>query len=209
MQSQLLEFAICGCLGLGALASGLSTTAPVRHGEAVTRLDAVSLDDVLSARLALQGRESFLHRVDVSEDGTISRLEIVFGTRWPWARHLVDTRSVWVTAEKAGYMLDSGLVTIEPGNFDDRQSGRPVHTVNVRAVAPSLLMGSRIDPPGEIDSATVLEIDRPAEGAMTFRVREETLLPWKSGQIVEFTSDCASFRPRDRVIRIGDCPAAA
>lgn len=83
MQFYMLEFAVCGCLGLGALASGLSATVPVSGGGAETRLETASLDDILSARLVLPGDEGFLHRVDVDPSGTVSRLEIVSGTRWP------------------------------------------------------------------------------------------------------------------------------
>lgn len=209
MHVYMLELAVCGSLGLGALASGLSATVPVSGGGAQAPLETVALDDILSARLVLRGGEGFLHRVDVAPDGTVSRLEIVSGTRWPWMRGLVDTRSVWVPADGAGYSAEQRLVTMSEGNLLAAQTKTGEQTLNVRSIAPSFLLGSRIDPPGEVDHATVLDIRRPEGAAMTFRVREETVLPWRTGAVVEFTSDCASFRPRERVIQLGDCPAAA
>lgn len=208
MKSRPIQYTGAGTLTLAGLAFGLAATTPSVHAELpAIPLYAVALDQVLSARLAYGNGSAFLNRVRVGPNGNVEQIEIVHGTRWPWMSELVATEATWLDAEAAAYVTRTGAVLLDP----DALSGEPAASRRVDAgrVAPSLLLGASVDPPGNAHSGELLMVRRMSGEATEYVVRDYQLLPWRTNTVRRFVSDCANFVPEERRLELGACTRRA
>lgn len=210
MQIAFFELAAIGSTGLGALASALAMTAPpaAAGDESRLSLEALELDEALNARLSWPGQDGFIHQISVDDSGDIEGVEVIAGTRWPWLRDQVSTRSIWVDAQALSYCAEHRVIHVEarPGVLDG--SVLDPNPVDLEFVAPSRLLGARLasEPHGQ---GWVMNVSRQnSSGRTRLTVKQVTRWPWQEAEIWEIETDCARFYPRERRIANERCAAA-
>ena len=209
MQTAFFKLAAIGSTGLGVLASGLAMTAP-RAGaidESRLALETIELDQALNARLSWPGHDGFIHQISVDDSGYVEGVEIVAGTRWPWLRDQVSTRSIWVDAQALSYCADHRVIHVDADSEDLDSARLDQRPVALEFVAPSRLLGARMAS-DQYGHGWVMNVSREDPGETRLTVKQVTRWPWQDAEIWQIETGCAQFYPRERRIDNQRCETA-